>query len=405
MFSGYRRRFFQDVSFAIIFMGLLSQAISDIPTILRGSKRYFMQAIDGNVFDRMFLLEGDNKSQYGTVEEFVDGSKYYVPDNTNGSQPISNIEEQEASIVEYASKIVNEELKTNKCLKSMGTWTYTICYDGRVRNVTQSFRWANFPDDILLGESVHDSEAEEPLKLLKDEDGYYLSEVLGSGAICSLTGEFRTTEIIYRCDGDVRTDRLKSAVEVGTCKYKLTATLGKLCELPLLSQNAFPNESNTIYFEKGDSGLLDVSSWLDHYEVDRVAGHFYLLSTYSKQLNNDALFVLLYTRFSMVEPNNASISQNILYKDALMAAMDILKSGLSRFSIFPKLVLIEKHELYLRVIDYQHNTLSILRLYQGSDNSLDMTTVDPEVVGNMEKGNFYNYCDEYLKQKKVSDYK
>ncbi|KAL1842450.1 hypothetical protein VTJ49DRAFT_5187 [Mycothermus thermophilus] len=134
-----------------------------------------------------------------------------------------------------------------------GWWSYSFCYGKHVvqfhaapgRPGEPPVKDENSLEYVLgrvpelpaprepAGQAAHDGEAKSlappNVQLQTKGDQRYLSQRLGDGTICDLTGRPRTIEIQYHCSPGATADRIGWVKEVTTCAYLMAVYTPRLC--------------------------------------------------------------------------------------------------------------------------------------------------------------------------------
>lgn len=141
---------------------------------------------------------------------------------------VSKKEEQQAeedpdNILEVALQVAAQL----KCLDwHLGFWKYQWCpnqYMIQLHTVPDK----NVQLQYDLGSKFIQSE----LQIINDTHTFaFVSILQGSGTICDVTGEPRTTEVQIHCKQDVE-DHISKVSEISTCKYLVVVYSSKLCKV------------------------------------------------------------------------------------------------------------------------------------------------------------------------------
>ncbi|GMG37404.1 unnamed protein product [Ambrosiozyma monospora] len=108
----------------------------------------------------------------------------------------------------------------------------------------------------MNGASAYDKASE--FELVKTKDGSkYLTQLVGNGSICDLTGQPRLTTIHYKCDPEFHKPKMDSIEELQTCQYKVAITSAEFCGNPSFRPMRDMTTANVSCYpirEEDDSG-------------------------------------------------------------------------------------------------------------------------------------------------------
>ncbi|GAV51111.1 hypothetical protein ZYGR_0AD02940 [Zygosaccharomyces rouxii] len=265
----------------------------------------------------------------GYTLEIGDGLSCYV--RQQGSNDTSSVKRHRSELefekllednLQRGVDIILDEIK--ECIRFMsGFWTYDYC---------PKIGLSQFHDNpqntlsYVLGK-LKESNQDREFQLLYNNFDYYISEIVGSGDVCDVTGNPRVVEIQYVCGTAARSATIQWIKEVKTCYYEVQIVVPKLCELELLSSNEDKKMSNPVLCvdQKPPGGTVDL---LGKYEPIFVGSDFYLLDPQTGS-TDDQRKVLLYSGKHKVKDgfveSDAELYENIgsafsrmLYQQLLM---------------------------------------------------------------------------------------
>lgn len=244
-----------------------------------GSKRYSINYLPFERWEQLIINNSTTLSS-GTVMELGDYISCYVP----------NVDaDLDSSVAQYNETELNEMLENgvkiittvfNGCITYLGGfWNYELCsntglsqFDGDPKTSTSNYQLGR------IKKSVEDRE----FQLLYDDFGYYISELVGSGDICDLTGHPRVVEIQYICRPAAGPASIQWVREIKTCHYEIQVAIPELCSLEILSKSEDKIVSRSILCvnkEDSNSGVVDIIS---SYKPTFLGNEVYLLEPYDK---------------------------------------------------------------------------------------------------------------------------
>lgn len=213
-----------------------------------------------------------------------------------------------------------------KCSSFMsGFWTYEYCPNSHLSQFHGNLQTTRLY--YILGRPKKSDQHRE-FQLRYNNFNHYISEILGSGDVCDVTGNPRVVEVQYVCGPDANPATIQWIKEVKTCYYEVQISVPKLCELELLSSNEDKKTSNPVICvdqKKLSKGVLDL---LGKYDPKFVGSDFYLLEP-NFGSTGDQRKVLLYSGKHKIEDgfekNDPELYENIgsafsrmLYQQLLM---------------------------------------------------------------------------------------
>ncbi|KHJ43093.1 glucosidase II beta subunit-like protein [Trichuris suis] len=145
------------------------------------------------------------------------------------------------SMTNVTSKNVTDllEFLRSTCVrKTVGWWTYELCYGRYARQyhvedgkVVEPF--------MLLGRYASDFDwenaAEVASKFQSSKQTLYHSQIYENGTICDLNNQFRRTEVRFYCDSDFQGAYLYSVDEPVSCQYIFNVHTSTLCQLKMFA--------------------------------------------------------------------------------------------------------------------------------------------------------------------------
>ena len=303
-------------------------------------------ALGGSYYDRKFYV--DRYNQIGDVAEHEEKAEsqssnttmytlkaggiehtcqipLIADDNLIGQDPALNVTElrnqkQEAVQIIKAFNYLNRE---NFVEKVTTYWTYIVRFDhdihqlhsdpieeGRAR--LSNFKlaaWSDNDDTVILDsmpyyKESHPSDPYEHMsdfELIKSEDGNrYVSQRIGNGEICDLTGMPRTTTINYRCNVNRYTPTIVSVNEWRTCEYVLDLESSFFCGNEIWSAPCALTNNEIECFVKDQETATGKYISLQKRKISSLSSGLML----AKEEDNESKFSLLLTkRYDLWESN------------------------------------------------------------------------------------------------------
>lgn len=180
----------------------------------------------------------------------------------------------------------------SKCITYLsGFWNYEYCVDN---GLAQFHGNPKTPSLFYVLARPKQSIKDRELQLLYNDYGYYISETIGSGDICAVTGYPRVVEVQYVCGPAPGAASIQWVREMKTCHYEVQIAIPQLCELELLSKNEDKKMSNSILCVKQQEAIDGVVDIIGGYEPIFIGNEFYLLKPYSSGTAENRT-ALLYT--------------------------------------------------------------------------------------------------------------
>ncbi|CAI4335167.1 BAQ_1a_G0009320.mRNA.1.CDS.1 [Saccharomyces cerevisiae] len=261
--------------FALIPLGSSLLAPIEDPIV---SNKYLISYIDEDDWsDKILQNQSVMNSGYivnmgDDLECFIQNASTQLNDVLEDSNEHSNSEK-----TALLTKTLNQGVKTifdklnERCIfYQAGFWIYEYCpgiefvqFHGRVNTKTGEI--VNRDESLVyrLGKPKANVEERE-FELLYDDVGYYISEIIGSGDICDVTGAERMVEIQYVCGGsNSGPSTIQWVRETKICVYEAQVTIPELCNLELLAKNedqknASPILCRMLAKSKIDSNSIDL---------------------------------------------------------------------------------------------------------------------------------------------------
>ncbi|CAI6428844.1 AAC_HP2_G0009000.mRNA.1.CDS.1 [Saccharomyces cerevisiae] len=239
------------------------------------SNKYLISYIDEDDWsDRILQNQSVLNSGYivnmgDDLECFIQNASTQLNDVLEDSNEHSNSEK-----TALLTKTLNQGVKTifdklnERCIfYQAGFWIYEYCpgiefvqFHGRVNTKTGEI--VNRDESLVyrLGKPKANVEERE-FELLYDDVGYYISEIIGSGDICDVTGAERMVEIQYVCGGsNSGPSTIQWVRETKICVYEAQVTIPELCNLELLAKNEDQKNASPILCRMPAKSKIDSNS-------------------------------------------------------------------------------------------------------------------------------------------------
>ncbi|AJV06921.1 Yos9p [Saccharomyces cerevisiae YJM1418] len=239
------------------------------------SNKYLISYIDEDDWsDRVLQNQSVMNSGYivnmgDDLECFIQNASTQLNDVLEDSNEHSNSEK-----TALLTKTLNQGVKTifdklnERCIfYQAGFWIYEYCpgiefvqFHGRVNTKTGEI--VNRDESLVyrLGKPKANVEERE-FELLYDDVGYYISEIIGSGDICDVTGAERMVEIQYVCGGsNSGPSTIQWVRETKICVYEAQVTIPELCNLELLAKNEDQKNASPILCRMPAKSKIDSNS-------------------------------------------------------------------------------------------------------------------------------------------------
>ncbi|CAI4335709.1 CLN_G0009280.mRNA.1.CDS.1 [Saccharomyces cerevisiae] len=289
------------------------------------SNKYLISYIDEDDWsDRILQNQSVMNSGYivnmgDDLECFIQNASTQLNDVLEDSNEHSNSEK-----TALLTKTLNQGVKTifdklnERCIfYQAGFWIYEYCpgiefvqFHGRVNTKTGEI--VNRDESLVyrLGKPKANVEERE-FELLYDDVGYYISEIIGSGDICDVTGAERMVEIQYVCGGsNSGPSTIQWVRETKICVYEAQVTIPELCNLELLAKNEDQKNASPILCRMPAKSKIDSNSidLITKYEPIFLGSGIYFL----RPFNTDERDKLMVTDNAM--PNWDEITETYYQK-------------------------------------------------------------------------------------------
>lgn len=262
-----------------------------------GTKKYSMNYIPFERWEQL-ILGNETALSTGTIMELGDFVSCYVPSvgaDVDSTAEYHN-ETELNDMLESGVGIITDAF--NGCIAYLGGfWNYELCsnsglaqFDGDPKTSTSYYQLGRIKTSIK----------EREFQLLYDDFGYYVSELVGSGDICDLTGHPRVVEIQYICRRAAGPASIQWVREIKTCHYEIQVAIPELCSVEILSKSEDKKVLSSLTCanrEEAKTGVVDVISY---YKPTFLGNEIYLLEPYDS-VSSQNRTALMYT-------GNASLS-------------------------------------------------------------------------------------------------
>ncbi|CAD6609998.1 CEI_1a_G0009110.mRNA.1.CDS.1 [Saccharomyces cerevisiae] len=239
------------------------------------SNKYLISYIDEDDWsDR--ILQNQSVMNSGYIVNMGDDLECFIQ---NASTQLNDVledsnEHRNSEKTALLTKTLNQGVKTifdklnERCIfYQAGFWIYEYCpgiefvqFHGRVNTKTGEI--VNRDESLVyrLGKPKANVEERE-FELLYDDVGYYISEIIGSGDICDVTGAERMVEIQYVCGGsNSGPSTIQWVRETKICVYEAQVTIPELCNLELLAKNEDQKNASPILCRMPAKSKIDSNS-------------------------------------------------------------------------------------------------------------------------------------------------
>ncbi|GMM58378.1 Yos9 protein [Maudiozyma humilis] len=187
------------------------------------------------------LIDAYSEANNGSIFQFGSDTQCLIPDAKKSGDARSDAQDAQdlqimlAETLDLSVQILSSTLDGYCFLYNNGFWTYRYCPGN---DLIQLHNDTSDPQTLIytLGKSKPDVEDRE-FQLLYNDVGYYVSEIVGMGDICDVTGTPRLVEVQYVCGDAHGGATIQWIRETKTCQYELQITVPQLCALELLSKN------------------------------------------------------------------------------------------------------------------------------------------------------------------------
>ncbi|CAI4058015.1 Yos9p SKDI_04G2860 [Saccharomyces kudriavzevii IFO 1802] len=197
---------------------------------------------------------------------------------------------QLTNTLDQGVKTIFDKLNERCIFYQAGFWIYEYCpgiefvqFHGKVNIQTGEIVNRDESQVYQLGKSRANLDERE-FELLYDDVGYYISEIIGSGDTCDVTGAERMVEIQYVCGGsNSGPATIQWVRETKICVYEAQVTIPELCNLELLAKNEDQKNASPILckmHDKSDTGSSSVDL-ITQYEPNFLGSGIYFLRPYN----------------------------------------------------------------------------------------------------------------------------
>lgn len=239
------------------------------------SNKYLISYIDeGNWSDRILNNQSVMNSGYivnmgGDLECFIQNASTQLNDVLENSDEYSNSEKTAllTNTLNQGVTTIFDKLNERCIFYQAGFWIYKYCpgiefvqFHGKVN--TQTGEIVNRDESLVyrLGKPKTKLDERE-FELLYDDVGYYISEIIGSGDTCDVTGTERMVEIQYVCGGsNSGPATIQWVRETKICVYEAQVTIPELCNLELLAKNEDQKNASPILCRTPNESKIDSNS-------------------------------------------------------------------------------------------------------------------------------------------------
>lgn len=222
----------------------------------------------------------------GSIMELGDNFSCYIPtaaakdQNTVAELNVNELEAVLSSNLKDGIELITQSF--NGCISYLsGFWNYEFCSDTGLAQFHGNSKTTSLY--YVLGRAKS-SAADREFQLLYNDLGYYISEIMGSGDICDVTGRPRVVEVQYICRPGAGPATIQWVREVKTCHYEIQIAVPQLCSLELLSKNGDEDISGSIICSKTlenqkSSGLIET---IGYYKPIFIGNELYLMEPHHK---------------------------------------------------------------------------------------------------------------------------
>ncbi|CAB4253105.1 similar to Saccharomyces cerevisiae YDR057W YOS9 ER quality-control lectin [Maudiozyma barnettii] len=190
------------------------------------------------------------------------------PDLEEIDQNSKTLQDLLHNTLDNAVNVLSEVLDGYCIIYNNGFWTYRYCPGN---DIVQLHNDSSDPQTLLytLGKSKPDIK-DRDFQLLYNELGYYVSEFVGMGDICDVTGAHRLVEVQYVCGETHGIATIQWIRETKICQYEMQISVPELCDLELLSKNEDKKTANHLkcvryddQYGKTDKNIIDLLAEYD----------------------------------------------------------------------------------------------------------------------------------------------
>ena len=220
------------------------------------------------------LIEDFNETNNGTFLSFGQDTQCFVPNpklklGTGDSEQDKNLLENTlVDTLDEAVHLLSDVLDGYCILYRNGFWTYRYCPGNEI---VQLHNDSSDPQTLsyILGRAKPELDRRE-FQLLYNELGYYVSEIVGMGDICDVTGAHRLVEVQYVCGETHGIANIQWIRETKICQYEMQISVPELCNLELLSKNEDKKTANHLQcvrydtqYENNENNIIDLLARYD----------------------------------------------------------------------------------------------------------------------------------------------
>ncbi|CAI4037942.1 hypothetical protein SMKI_04G2790 [Saccharomyces mikatae IFO 1815] len=239
------------------------------------SNKYLITYIDEDTWsDTILHNESAMNSGYivnmgGNLECFIQNASSQLSDVLENSNEYNNSEKAAllTNTLNQGVRAIFDKLNEKCIFYQAGFWIYEYCpgiefvqFHGRVN--VQTGEIVNRDESLVyrLGKPKPNLDERE-FELLYDDVGYYISEIIGSGDTCDVTGAERMVEIQYVCGGsNSGPATIQWVRETKICVYEAQVTIPELCNLELLAKNEDQKNASPIFCRMPGKSSIDTNS-------------------------------------------------------------------------------------------------------------------------------------------------
>lgn len=203
------------------------------------------------------LVDDFKKPNNGTFLAFGEDTQCFIPNPKQGStfgdsdQDRFLLQNALENTLSEAVHLLSDVLDGYCILYRNGFWTYRYCPGNEI---VQLHNDSTDPQTLsyTLGRAKPELDRRE-FQLLYNELGYYVSEIVGMGDICDVTGAHRLVEVQYVCGETHGIANIQWIRETKICQYEMQISVPELCNLELLSKNEDKKTANHLQCVRYDT--------------------------------------------------------------------------------------------------------------------------------------------------------
>ncbi|KAG0670523.1 Protein OS-9 [Maudiozyma exigua] len=220
------------------------------------------------------LLNDFKKPDNGTFLTFGQDTQCFIPNAKrdssagNSQQDKDNLQTTLEDTLNEAIHVLSDVLDGYCIIYRNGFWTYRYCPGNEL---VQLHNDSTDPQTLsyTLGRAKPELDRRE-FQLLYNELGYYVSEIVGMGDVCDVTGAHRLVEVQYVCGETHGIANIQWIRETKICQYEMQISVPELCNLELLSRNEDKKTANHLQcvrydtqYENNESNIIDLLARYD----------------------------------------------------------------------------------------------------------------------------------------------